>query len=95
MRKAISDAAPDAKECISYAIPTYKLQGNLVHFAATKNHIGFYPSPSAIIHFAKELANYKTAKGSVQFPYTKALPLDLITEIVKFRVKENLEKKKK
>ncbi|MER3328178.1 MAG: DUF1801 domain-containing protein [Candidatus Kapaibacterium sp.] len=95
MRMTIGEAAPDAEECISYAIPTYKLYGNLVHFAAAKSHIGFYPVPSAILHFAEELASYKTAKGSVQFPYSKPLPLELITKMVKFRLLENLAKKKK
>ncbi|PKL79132.1 MAG: hypothetical protein CVV25_09060 [Ignavibacteriae bacterium HGW-Ignavibacteriae-4] len=95
MRETISKAAPDAEECISYAIPTYKLHGNLVHFAAAKSHIGFYPAPSAILHFTEELAGFKSAKGSVQFPCSQPLPLELITKIVKFRVQENLAKKKK
>jgi len=94
MRKTIGEAAPEAEECISYAIPTFKLHGNLVHFAVAKSHIGFYPAPSAILHFAEELAGFKSAKGSVQFPYSKPLPLELITKIVKFRVQENLAKKK-
>lgn len=95
LRKTIRKAAPDADETINYQIPTFTLNGNLVHFAAFKNHIGFYPGPSAIEAFRKELSVYEGAKGSVQFPLDKRLPLKLISEIVKFRVKENLEKKKK
>ena len=94
IRTAIRKAAPEAEETISYAIPTFKLQGNLVHFAAFKNHIGFYPAPGGIEAFKKELSSYEGAKGSVQFPLEDPLPLDLITKIVKFRVKENLEKAK-
>lgn len=95
LRKTIRKAAPDADETINYQIPTFTLNGNLVHFAAFKNHIGFYPGPSAIEAFRKELSVYEGAKGSVQFPLDKRLPLKLISEIVKFRVKENLGKKKK
>lgn len=90
MRRAIREAAPEAKEGISYAIPTFHLNGNLVWFAAFKSHIGFYPRPSGIAAFKKELARYKQAKGSVQFPYDEPLPLALVSRIVKFRVKENL-----
>ena len=92
IRATIREAAPDAKEAISYQMPTFKLHGNLVHFAAFKNHIGFYPAPTGIEEFEKELAAYKGAKGSVQFPIDKPMPLDLIRKIVKFRVAENLEK---
>jgi uncharacterized protein YdhG (YjbR/CyaY superfamily) len=95
IRTTIKKAAPEAQETINYAIPTFTLYGNLVHFAAFKNHIGFYPAPSGIEAFRKELSMYKGAKGSVQFPFGKQLPLDLITKIVKFRVKENLERKNK
>jgi uncharacterized protein YdhG (YjbR/CyaY superfamily) len=95
MRATISKAAPDAEETIGYGIPTFKLNGNLVHFAGYKNHIGFYPAPSAIKAFQKELSVYEGAKGSVQFPLNKALPLALVAKIVKFRVKENLAKTKK
>ena len=95
MRAAIHKAAPEAEETIGYGIPTFKLNGNLVHFAGHKNHIGFYPAPSAIKAFEKELSRYEGAKGSVQFPLDKPLPLTLVTKIVKFRVKENLDKKKK
>jgi len=92
VRKTIHAAAPQAEETISYSIPTFTLQGNLVHFAGFKNHIGFYPVPSGLDAFKDELANYKCGKGSVQFPLKQAMPLDLITRIVKFRVQENLEK---
>lgn len=95
MRKAIKKAAPQAEETINYAIPTFTLKGNLVHFAAFKNHIGFYPAPSGIEAFKKELANYKGAKGSVQFPVNEPLPLELVTEIVRFRVAENFQKEEK
>jgi len=94
LRQTIRKAAPKAEEAISYQIPTFKLNGNLVHFAAFKNHIGFYPTPSAIKAFKKELSPYKGAKGSVQFPIDKPVPYDLVREIVIFRVKENLKKKK-
>ena len=90
MRATIRKAAPDAEESIKYGIITYMLNGNLVHFGGFKNHIGFYPAPSAIIKFKEELSIYKGAKGSVQFPLDEPLPLKLITKIVKFRVKENL-----
>ena len=92
IRVTIRKAAPEAEETINYAIPTFTLKSNLVHFAAFKNHIGFYPAPSGIEAFRKELSVYEGAKGSVQFPIEKPLPLGLITKIVKFRVKENLEK---
>jgi len=92
IRTTIRYAAPEAKETIKYAIPTFVLNGNLVHFAAFKNHIGFYPVPSGIEAFKKELSVYKGGKGSVKFPLDKPMPLDLITKIVKFRVKENLGK---
>ncbi|HQH73955.1 MAG TPA: DUF1801 domain-containing protein [bacterium] len=92
IRTAIRKAAPNAEETITYQIPTFTLHGNLVHFAAFKKHIGFYPEPSGIEKFQKELSVYKSAKGSVQFPLDKPIPFDLISEIVMFRVKENLEK---
>lgn len=92
IRTTIRQAAPDAAETIKYAMPTFVLNGNLVHFAAFKNHIGFYPVPSGIEAFKKELSVYKGAKGSVQFPINEPLPLGLISKIVKFRVKENLQK---
>jgi len=89
LRKVINEAAPDATEKISYQMPTFDLYGNLVHFAAYKNHIGFYPTPSGIEKFKNELAIYKGAKGSVQFPINELLPYELIRQIVKFRVIEN------
>ena len=92
VRVTIRNAAPEAQETIKYQMPTFTLKGNLVHFAAFKKHIGFYPAPSGIEEFKDELAVYKGAKGSVQFPLDKPLPAALITRIVKFRVKENLEK---
>ncbi len=95
IRTTIRKAAPQAEEVISYGMPTFKLHGNLVHFAANKAHIGFYPAPSAIVAFAKELNAYVTSKGAIQFPFDQKLPLTLITKIVKFRVQENLEKAKK
>ena len=94
LRATIRKAAPDAEETINYQMPTFTLMGNLVHFAAYKNHIGFYPAPSGIEAFKKEISLYKWAKGSVQFPIDKPLPLTLVSKIVKFRVKENLEKAK-
>ena len=94
LRATIKKAAPEAEETIKYRMPTFTLKGNLVHFAAFKNHIGFYPAPTGIDSFKKELSAFKGAKGSVQFPLDKPLPLSLITRIVKFRVKENLEKTK-
>ena len=92
LRTTIREAAPDAVEAISYQMPTFRLKGNLVHFAAYKNHIGFYPTPSGIENFKKELSVYEGAKGSVKFPIDQPLPLDLISNIVRFRVTENLEK---
>ena len=92
VRSVIRKAAPGAEESISYAIPTFKLNGNLVHFAAFKNHIGFYPTPTGIEEFDKELSVYKQGKGSVQFPIDKPMPLELISKIVKYRVNKNLEK---
>lgn len=92
LRKVIKESAPDAEEKISYQMPTFVLHGNLVHFAAFKNHIGFYPAPSGIDAFKDELSEYKGGKGSIQFPLEKPLPYDLIREIVKFRVAENIEK---
>ncbi len=91
IRQVIGKAAPKASETISYRMPTFKLNGNLVHFAAFKEHIGFYPTPSAISAFEKELAPYHTSKGAIQFPYDKPIPYELIENIVKFRVKEQSE----
>lgn len=92
IRATIREAAPDAEETISYQIPTFALKGYLVHFAAFKKHIGFYPTPTGIEAFRKELSAYQGAKGSVRFPLDKPIPFALISEIVKFRVKENLER---
>jgi uncharacterized protein YdhG (YjbR/CyaY superfamily) len=93
MRQTIRRAAPEAVEAISYQIPTFKLNGNLVHFAAFKKHIGFYPTSSGIQAFKKQLSPYKGAKGSVQFPLDKPIPYGLVKKIVIFRVNENLKKK--
>ena len=90
LRLTVKKAAPQAKEKISYGIPAFTLNGMLVWFAAFKNHIGFYPAPTGIEQFKKELAIYQKGKGTLQFPLDKPLPLGLITKIVKFRVKENL-----
>ncbi|HQV69283.1 MAG TPA: DUF1801 domain-containing protein [Thermoflexales bacterium] len=92
VRAAVKNAAPDATEKISYQMPTFFLNGNLVHFAAYKNHIGFYPTPNGIAEFEPELSVYQRAKGSVQFPINQPLPLDLIGRIVKYRAAENAKK---
>jgi len=89
IRRTIKESVPDAKETINYGIPTFKLKGNLVHFAAFKKHIGFYPTPSGISAFKKELSSYDIAKGSIKFPLNKPIPFDLIRKIVKYRVNEN------
>jgi uncharacterized protein YdhG (YjbR/CyaY superfamily) len=94
IRKTIKEAAPEAEEVISYGMPSFRLNGRLLYFAAFKHHIGFYPMATAIEAFKTSLAEYKWAKGSVQFPLEKPLPLELITRIVKFRVNENLKKSK-
>jgi uncharacterized protein YdhG (YjbR/CyaY superfamily) len=93
LREAIREQAPHAQEKISYQIPTFFLNGNLVHFAAYTNHIGFYPTSTGIRAFKNNLSKYKSAKGSVQFPIEEPLPLGLIRRIVKFRVEENMKKK--
>mgnify|MGYP006319066445 CR=1 FL=1 len=95
LRALIKKLAPKATESISYAIPAYKLNGPLVYFAGYKGHIGFYPGGSGIKEFENELASYKTSKGTVQFPLDIKLPTALISKIVKFRLKQNLEKPKK
>ena len=92
IRLTIKKAAPTAQETINYQMPTFTLHGNLVHFAAFKNHIGFYPTPSGIENFKKELSIYEGAKGSVRFPLDKPIPYALIGKIVKFRVKEVMQK---
>lgn len=92
MRQTIHLAAPDAVEAISYGMPTFKQNGkNLVHFAAFKAHIGFYPVPSGMAAFKKELAGYKQGKGSAQFPFDQPIPYDLVTKIVKFRLSESIQ----
>jgi uncharacterized protein YdhG (YjbR/CyaY superfamily) len=93
VRATIREAAPEAEEAIKYQIPTFVLHGNLVHFAAFKKHIGFYPAPDGIEKFKEELSAYKGAKGSVQFPLDEPIPFDLISRIVKFRAEENLKKR--
>ena len=95
IRKIIKKEASAAQETISYGMPTYKLNGILVYFAGFKNHIGLYAIPSGNKAFKKEISNYKTGKGSIQFPLDKPMPLDLISDIVKFRAQENLQKQKK
>lgn len=94
MRGTILKAAPNAEELISYMMPAYKYHGVLVYFAGYKNHIGFYATPNGHQAFKKELSKYKQGKGSVQFPINEPLPLSLVRKIVKFRVKQNLQKAK-
>jgi len=90
VRATIRKAAPKAEEAISYGIPTFKINGkNLVHFGGFKNHVGFYPTPSGLTAFEKELSAYQAGKGSAQFPHDEKLPLSLITKIVKFRLEES------
>lgn len=93
MRKTIRKHAPQAEERISYRIPTFYLGGNLVHFAAFDRHVGFYPGAAGIAAFKDALADYKSAKGSVQFPHTEPLPLALVAEIVQFRVAQQADKR--
>jgi uncharacterized protein YdhG (YjbR/CyaY superfamily) len=92
IRAIIRQAAPDAQETIKYAMPTFTLHGNLVHFAAFKKHIGFYPVPTGIEKFKEELSLYKGAKGSVQSPLDQPIPYELIEKIPRFRVEKNLTK---
>lgn len=94
LKNAILEIDPNLEQTISYSMPTFKLnKKNLVHFSAYKNHIGFYPTPSAILKFSKELSNFVTSKGAIQFPLDKPIPLGLVKKIVKFRVQEVLNKK--
>ena len=95
MRRVIHETAPEATEKISYQMPTFYLNGNLVHFAAFKNHIGFYPAPTGLDAFKDEIAQYPNSKGAVQFPLDKPIPFDLVRRIVEFRKEENLKKKSK
>jgi uncharacterized protein YdhG (YjbR/CyaY superfamily) len=94
MRQTIRKAAPEAEEAISYRIPTFKLSGNLVHFAAFKKHIGFYPTTSGIEAFKKELSRFKGSRGTAQFPLDRPIPYDLVRKITVFRRKENREKRR-
>ena len=94
LRQVIKEEAPEAQETIKYRMPTFTLYGNLVHFAAFKSHIGFYPTSSPMETFKKELTAYKTSKGAIQFPIDRPLPFPLIRKIVEFRVRENLERRK-
>ena len=95
IRAIIREVAPDAQEKIGYGIPTFTLNGNLVHYSALKNHVGFYPTPSGIEKFKKQLSKYEGAKGSVQFPLDQPIPYELIRKITEFRVKEQQAKAKK
>ena len=92
VRQTVHEAAPEAQEAIKYQMPTFTLKGNLVHFAAFKQHIGFYPAPSGIETFQKELATYASSKGAIRFPLDQPIPYDLISKIVKYRVEENSRK---
>ncbi len=92
VRATVAAAAPEAEEAISYGLPTFKLYGVLVHFGAFKNHIGFYALPSGNVAFQQELAKYPTGKGSINFPLNQPLPIELIAQIVAFRVDENMAK---
>ena len=92
MRQTIRKAAPEAEEAISYQIPTFKLNGNLVHFAAFKNHVSFFPTARGVEAFKKELSRFKGSRGTVQFPLGRPVPYDLVRKITVFRRKENLEK---
>lgn len=92
IRAVIREAAPEAVEKISYQMPTFYFHGNLVHFAVQKHHIGFYPAPSGIAQFSKELSAYKTSKGAAQFPLDQPIPYDLIRRITAFRYQENQQK---
>ncbi len=94
LRKAIAQAAPKATEAIKYAIPTFILNGNLVHFGGYKNHIGFYPAPQGLEEFKEELSAYEGSKGTVKFPLDKPLPLALVKKITKYRAAMNAEKVK-
>lgn len=95
VRMTIKAAAPEAVEAIKYQLPTFVLKGNLVHFGAFKHHIGFYPAPTGLEQFKEALAPYESSKGAVRFPLDKPIPYTLITDIVKFRVEENLKKAKR
>lgn len=91
IRKVIRESAPDATEKISWRMPTFYMNGNLIHFAAFKNHIGLYPGASGIANFEYRFTEYKSSKGAVQFPMNKPLPFELITEIVRFCVADKIK----
>jgi uncharacterized protein YdhG (YjbR/CyaY superfamily) len=95
IKNLIKKEAPDAAEKISYGMPTFYLNGNLVHFAAFKDHYGFFPTPTGIDEFEKELAPYRTGKGTLRFALDEPLPWNIIKKVIRFRIKENLQKKKK
>jgi uncharacterized protein YdhG (YjbR/CyaY superfamily) len=95
LRNFVRSEAPGAAEKISYGIPTFYLNGNLVHFAAFKDHYGFFPGPSGIDAFEKELAPYRSGKGTLRFPFNKPIPWDMLKKVVRHRVEENLNKGKK
>jgi uncharacterized protein YdhG (YjbR/CyaY superfamily) len=90
LRKVIKEEAPDTIERIAYGMPTFSQEGNVCHFAAFKNHIGFFPGANGVAEFISELGTYKTSKGTIQFPYSRPMPLDLVRRIVRFRVAENI-----
>ncbi len=94
LRRTIKEIVPAAEESIRYGIPTFRLRGNLVHFGGYKKHIGFYPGASGIETFKKDLTGFECSKGTIKFPIDKPVPFNIVREIVKFRVKQNLEKKK-
>jgi len=94
LRRVIRESAPESEETISYGIPTFDFNGrHLVHFAAYRNHVGFYPTSSGIAHFKKELSRYELSRGTVRFPINEPIPFDLVKKIVKYRVEENLKKR--
>jgi uncharacterized protein YdhG (YjbR/CyaY superfamily) len=93
LRRAIKNAAPESEEVISYNMPAFKLNKVLVYYAASKKHIGFYPTPAPIEVFKNDLTNYKTSKGAIQFPLDKTIPISLVKKIVKFRVIVDAEKR--
>jgi len=95
IRRVVAEAAPGATEAISYGIPTFKLNGNLVHFGAFKDHIGFFPTSSGVAAFATEFSGYKQSRGTVQFPHTKPIPYELVGRVVRFRVEQQLGKGKR
>jgi uncharacterized protein YdhG (YjbR/CyaY superfamily) len=95
LRNFIKKEAPEATEKISYGMPTFYLDGNLVHFAAFKDHYGFFPTPSGIDKFEKELAPYRSGKGTLRFPIDRPIPWDIIKKVIRFRVEENLNKSKR